>query len=201
MFQSSKTSLHCLHSGLQTMYRDFLSCYLREQYWRRTPLKDIDPCSQINFLPLTSMYMGAKITLCLSSPEYQQRSLDVQHFLKRAQEFFIEAVSQIQKRFPIGDPVIEMFQVLDPNASHSKFPSLVPLASKFPNIIPQSMLQQLDNEWRKLSLVSLPFDSEDMDPEMFWGRLNKISDGTGSLQFSCSVHIYAIPVMLASCKC
>ena len=92
MFQSA---IHCLYSSLQTIYRDFLSCYLHEQYWRSTPLKEIDPASQINFLPLTSMYMGAKITLCLATPEYQQRTLDVQHFLKRAQDFYIEAVSQI----------------------------------------------------------------------------------------------------------
>ena len=49
-------------------------------------------------------------------------------FLKCAQEFFVEATSQIRNHFPIGDPVIKMLQVLDPNTSHSKFPSLVPLA-------------------------------------------------------------------------
>ena len=48
--------------------------------------------------------------------------------------------------------------------------------------MPQS--KQLDNEWCKLSLVSLPFNSEDMDPEVFWGRLGKISDATGALQFN-----------------
>jgi len=116
-------------------------------------------------------------------PEYQHRTLDVQHFLKRAQEFFVEAAVQIKGRFPVGDPIIEILQVLDPDASHSKFPSLVPLASKFPNIIAQSELQQLDNQWRKHSLVTLPFDSENMDPEVFWGRLKKVSDGAGAIQF------------------
>ena len=183
MFQSAKTSVHCLHMGLHAIYRDFLSCYLRDSYWRHTPLQHVDPASQVNFLPLTSMYMGAKVALCLPTQEYRQRAPDVQHFLKRVQEFYIEAASQIKKRFPIGDPIIEMLQVLDPAVSHSKFPSLVPLAAKFPNIIPESRLQLLDNEWRKLFLVSLPFDSEDMEPEEFWGRLNKIIDGTGAPQF------------------
>ena len=63
MFQSAKSSIHCLHNSLQTMYRDFLSCYLREQYWRTTPLKDIDPTSQANFVPLTAMYMTEKLSL------------------------------------------------------------------------------------------------------------------------------------------
>ena len=103
--------------------------------------------------------------------------------MKHVQEFYIEAASQIKKCLPIGDPIIEMLQILDPAVSQLKFPSLVPLAAKFPNIIPESRLQLLDNEWRKLFLVSLPFDSEDMEPEEFWGRLNKIIDGTGAPQF------------------
>ena len=103
--------------------------------------------------------------------------------LRRAQDFFIEAALEIRKHFQIRDPVIEMLQVLDPNASHAKFPSLVPLASRFPNLIPISKLQQLDNEWRKLSFTTLPFDSEGMEPEVFWGRLGKISNGVGTLQF------------------
>jgi hypothetical protein len=31
------------------------------------------------------------------------------------QELYIEAASQIRKRFLIGDPIIEMLQVLDPD--------------------------------------------------------------------------------------
>ena len=110
------------------------------------------------------MYMGAQVTLCLSAPVYRQRGPDVQHFLRRAQDFFIEAALEIRKRFRIGDPVIGMLQVLDPDMSHSKFPSLVPLASRFLNLIPTSKLQQLDNEWRKLTFTTLPFDSEGMGP-------------------------------------
>ena len=163
-----------------------------------TPLQDVDPTSLVNFLPLTGMYMGAKVTLYLTAPEYRQRGPDVQHFLKRAQDFFIEAALEIRKRFPIGDPIIHMLQVLDPDTSHSIFPSLVPLASRFPNLIPKEKLQQLDNEWRKLSFTKLLFDCEAMDPEVFWGRLGVVSDGTGALQFQ-TLFIYGFPVVFAPC--
>lgn len=145
MFQSSKMSLHCLSRGLSTIYKEFLSCYMKEGYWKRCDLKEIDPTSVVNFLPLTKMYMGTKVTLLMSTPEYKQRPVDVQYFLTKVQEFFVEATCQIRNRFPIGDPKIEMFEVLDPNASHSTFPTLVPLATTFP-IMPESMLQQLDDE-------------------------------------------------------
>ena len=95
MFQSSKSSVHCLHGGLHAFYKELLSCYLKEGYWKQTPLKDVNPASRVSFLPLISMYMSAKIALCLAKDEYKQRAQDIHHFLKCVQEFYVEAASQI----------------------------------------------------------------------------------------------------------
>lgn len=112
------------------------------------------------------MYVGAKVTQLLITTEYKQQSVDIHHFLKKVQEFYVEAACQVKSRFPIGDPMIEMLEVLDPNITHSgKFQSLVPLAASFSNVIPESNLQQLDNEWRKLAIEELPFNKEDMEPD------------------------------------
>lgn len=185
MFQSSKMSLHCLSRGLSTVYKEFLSCYMIESSWRHKNLTDIDPESEVHFLPITSMYMGAKVSLLLTTAEYTQRSRtpDVQHFLKKVREFFIEAACQIRKRFPIGDPVIEMLEVLDPNITKSKFPSLVPLAVRFPNLVSEENIQTLDDEWRRLVIEPLPFDHKNMEPEEFWAILNTVKDGSGEYQF------------------
>ena len=56
------------------------------------------------------MYMGAKITLCLLKEEYKQRSVNVLHFLRCVQEFYIEAASQVKKRFPIEDSIIQLLR-------------------------------------------------------------------------------------------
>jgi hypothetical protein len=69
-------------------------------------------------------------------------------FLQKVRKFYTEAVVQIKTRFPIGDPLLDMFEILDANThqgNHSKYPSLVPLAIAFPNILPSSSLQLLDN--------------------------------------------------------
>ena len=42
MFPSSNVSLHCLSQGLNTMYKDLLSCHMCEAYWRQKELKDVD---------------------------------------------------------------------------------------------------------------------------------------------------------------
>jgi hypothetical protein len=61
MFQRSKYSVHVLHSGLNSIYIEFLSCYLTEAYWENVPLKDVNPASKLNFLPLSSMYMAPRL--------------------------------------------------------------------------------------------------------------------------------------------
>ena len=113
----------------------------------------------------------------------QAKSTRCPVFLKVCAGIYIEAASQIRNHFPPGDPIIEMLQVFNPAASHAKFPSLVPLAANFPNIVSESQLQTLDNQWCRLAFISLPFQSDDMEPEEFWGQLNKITDGTGDPQF------------------
>ena len=70
------------------------------------------------------MYMGTKIAVCLSTDVYKQKAQDVQYFLKCVQEFYIEAASQIRNWFP----------------------TLCPLAARFPNILPESQLEVHDNQ-------------------------------------------------------
>ena len=90
----------------------------------------------------------------------------------------------IKKRFPFEDPVLEMLEVCYPNITRAKFPSLVPLAVRFPNLVSEAKMQMVDDEWRKLSVQPLPFDQKDMEPEKFWGAFSTVKDGTGSVQFS-----------------
>ena len=64
---------------------------------------------------------------------------------------------------------------LDPDISHAKFPTLVPLASRFYNLITASKLQT-----RRLRLVTLPpFEQMEMAPEEFW-KLSAIKDVGGN---------------------
>ena len=110
-------------------------------------LDGIDLTSQMHHLPLKSMYMGAHVSLCLAQDIYKERSRvpEIAHFLKCVQGFYIEAAMQIKKQFPLGDPTMKMLRVLDPQSSCPEFPCLVPLASRFPNVVAEAELQQLDS--------------------------------------------------------
>ena len=114
----STTTIHILHKKLESVYKEILSCYMVKASWRYVPdISQIDPSSHTHFLPLNSMYMGAQVA-----------NHDVHHFLSRVQKFYIESAL---RRFPLGDPILKMLQVLDPNTPLSSIPSLAPLVSRF----------------------------------------------------------------------
>ena len=131
---------------------------------------------------INSMLQNLVLEALLSPPEFRcsqvhRPQYNVSMFNKCVQGFYIEAAMQIKKRFPLGDPTLKMLRVLDPQSSCSEFPSLVPLVSRFPNVVAEAEFQQLDSECRRLSLICLPFDKTDMGQEEFWGFSTKLKMG------------------------
>ena len=62
-------------------------------------------------------------------------------------------------------------------------------------------LSLLDSEWRKLSLIDLPFDKSGMDPEEFWGVLGTLTDGLESPHLSYFMQsLLALPCSNADVK-
>lgn len=103
-------------------------------------------------------------------------------FLERCRDFFATASSEIRKRFPIDNPTVKLLKVIDPKVSHIEFPSIAPLASRFPNLVPTCQLQQLDNEWRLLGCSVVPLDGT-LSIDQYWGNLSEVKNGSGQLTF------------------
>lgn len=162
LFQSTAPTLHLLHKKVQLLYEELLSCYMQPTYIRNASLSSIDPEDKHFTLPLNALYLGVDVAAEMIKPEILSKRDIVQDFLSRSHDFLATAAVQIKKRFPIDDLVIEQLQVLNLSCSHQHFPSLIPLALRFPNLIQQSELQQLDNEWRRLTFAELPFNFETM---------------------------------------
>ena len=106
LFQSEKPNIHFLGKNLGTIYRSFLSCYMTADYVRSKPLNEIDPTSKSDMVPLLSMSMGEYVSNFLSKPEIGSMRRELMGFLEHAQLFYIEAANQIQKQFPVDNPVI-----------------------------------------------------------------------------------------------
>ena len=139
-----------LHTELKSVYLDFLSCFMREDYWKHCLIRSIDPTSQSEMLPLKicSICMGTQVAVKLSMEEYHKRPQDIEYFLKRVNDYFVEAASQIKHRFPLDDTLLPMLKILDPSYSNETLPSLAPLATRFPNLVAPDQFQEIDDEWR-----------------------------------------------------
>ena len=64
------------------------------------PIGSIDPTSQSKMFPLKTMYMDTQVAVKLSMGEYPKRPQDVECFLKRVNDYFVEAASKIKPVFP-----------------------------------------------------------------------------------------------------
>jgi len=91
MFQSAKVSIHYFHASFVAIFKEFLSCYLKEAYWKQTPLQNIDPASTVNLLPCNDIQVHGHKDSFMSY--IGGIPPDVQYFLWKVQEFYIEAAS------------------------------------------------------------------------------------------------------------
>ena len=69
---------------------------------------------------------------------------------ERLLNFLVELAGQLKKRLPLDDKVlVDVHSILDPtNLVGTDMLSIFEIASKFPNIILESELQDLNSEWR-----------------------------------------------------
>ena len=184
LYQSKSPNLHLLHKHVQLLYKELLSYYMQPTYIRSSNLSDVDPEAQSSMLQLSEIYLGAAVAQELIKPAILNNRPLVENFLSRCRDFYVTAAKEVKKRFPISNFTIQQLQVIDPACSHREFPSLVPLAQKFPNLVPQGNVQQLDNEWRRMAFIELPFTHDGMAVDEYWGKMATITDGAEQQQFA-----------------
>jgi hypothetical protein len=89
----------------------------------------------------------------------------------------IELCRQLNKRLPLDNLVIQDLKFLNPQtAMTGTIASIAGVAARFPNVVPESQLQSLDQEWRQLIFdeeISDLADSCATSPaEVFWGKVS-----------------------------
>lgn len=143
-----------------------------------TTLSNINPSNSIEFVPISTIYLGVNVMNLLSDMEARKHSNLIQDFLLRVRQFVIVSCEPIQKRFNFNDPVLKYLHALNPlNALSLNFrnelPSLNILMRSCGRMMPlpealspignnncsnneQLLLEQLiDDEWRKLPISIL----------------------------------------------
>ena len=87
LFQSKSPNLHLLHSQIQLLYLDLLSCYMRSSYIKTTALEQINPEDTGFMLPLNELYLGVNIASQLLQPAILATKELVHHFLRKCRHW------------------------------------------------------------------------------------------------------------------
>ena len=93
----------------------------------------------------------------------------VNRFYSSMLDFYIEATCQLKKRLPLSDSTVKALSVLDPK-QRKNFANLDLLITRFPNLVDEEKLDELDLEWREFRLVNLT-DLESLDVDQFWNKV------------------------------
>lgn len=177
--QSSNPKIHKMHANLSSIYKTLLECFIKREVILTTPIEKINFKNPHNYHQLTDVYLGAKVALSEKNLTSEQK-----HILRtRCLDFFVESCVQINLRFDFSNDIFKNLAIIDPiNVIAGNTPSIVPLAQHFPNIIRDSEIQTLDNEWRLLRNTTIGLDHS-ASIEHFWVTVKNKCFGDNSPMF------------------
>ena len=180
--QAEEPKIYNLCSRVSSVLSTIFDCYLKPCYLKSTHVSKVNVNNPSNFLPLEEIYLGGKVAISLQMNH--DISKDQLHYFRlRCLDFYIEGALQILRRVNILDPVLTNLNALDPQSILEKsLPSIAPLASHFPNLVPQENVIDLDREWRLLRNTSLKLDN-DKSAWSFWKAVKEMKKGDDSPLF------------------
>ncbi|XP_068225057.1 protein FAM200C-like [Palaemon carinicauda] len=180
--QSESTQVHVLYNSVTAGLKTILGCYIEQGYLNKTDLTKIQFRDPGKFLPLEQIYLGVKVALELRNSTYDMD--EVKRFRLCCLDFYIEASSQIFKRFNFDCmTIVKSLNALSPKVVIAKeMPSIIELISSFRTIATD--IQAIDTEWRLLgnSLDSMNVNP-DMMPQKFWCTVSLTRQSDNSLMF------------------
>jgi hypothetical protein len=181
-FQSEGVVITSLRSKMCETYKDLLLTFMQRDYVLHTALSQISFNDDSKFLPLNTMYLGVKVMQKVQQSKFTPAILT--DFYMRCQKFLRVACGEIKKRFDFDDALLVHIACLSPATAtdaraRAEYPSLFPLMRLLPRLIDSTdadRLQAIDDQWRRLPLVSLNEDTKTMTVDEFWHHLSTLED-------------------------
>ncbi|GFN80995.1 proteinral transcription factor ii-i repeat domain-containing protein 2 [Plakobranchus ocellatus] len=182
-FQSERFRLHMLYTMVTSEYKTFLSFFIRDEVLLTTKIQDIDPSQESLHRDLGDIYLGGKaIALLLSEPLVNEACNT--RFKIDCKKFLVELCVQMKKRFSFNEEgVISQLKILDPDSAAQSPTSIVPLAVHFPNIVPDTSLNDIDDQWRSFRVNAKNLHIPSSSIPQYWFKLREIKDGLGNCKY------------------
>lgn len=182
---------------------------MKHQYITSRPLSEINPENQNQYLLKSQMYLGVNVSMEIQKPDIQSDQESLNSFYNNCQQFFICACKQIKQRYDFANPILDKLKIFKPRyalgrTGEIRVPSLVPVLTLLPRVCSPDYYQQVDDEWRRLSFYPLDKDLQDLETDVFWGKLLTLKNDAGIYVFEnvagCVLNILSLPHANADCE-
>ncbi|KAJ8913073.1 hypothetical protein NQ315_006574 [Exocentrus adspersus] len=180
-FQSESPKFHVFLENITSIYKTILKFYIKPEIVNsKIPLSRINPANPDYYLQLQNIYLGIEAEQFITSLTLDQVSIN--SIKVKCLDFYSKLCSEIRNRVDFSDETLNMLQILNPKTIFlEEKPSLASLVTRFPNVIKNENLLDLDLEWRQLSNVKPPTDINNIEEVINY--LNKAKNGVGELLF------------------
>lgn len=176
LFQRENPTIQVLYREMERLVKVILDCFLKPVCIKDIEINKILYQDPKNFVKLDEMYLGVNVAEKIETLTLEQRT----SFSLKCQEFYVELVRQILKRFDFKNEVIKECQRIDPQSLiDNRYLSIIPLAKHFPTVIAKSEHQKLDDEWREARYLNLSdvFNTA-VNANDFWQEIFKTTRGS-----------------------
>jgi hypothetical protein len=150
-FQAETPKFHIFINNVTSIYKTILKFYLRPDIVDSSiPLHRINPANPDYFLKLPDVYLGIEAEQFINSHKIDQ----LEPVRVNCLNFYVRLCSEIRSRVDFSDETLNMLEILNPQKVFmSNKPGLSKLVSRFPNLIQNINVTDLDLEWRSLSNI------------------------------------------------
>lgn len=181
-FQATALRIHRLCTSLSNSLKGILANYMKPEKLKNRDLTQINVNDPSSYLSLGDIYRGARVESiylehCANIPKRE-----LEQFQVKTLNFYVALSKQMMKRFLSHNMFknLQLLEALDPvNVCQGKPKSLIPLAVKFPNIVDENVYEDLNSEWRELSVGDIAVKLKDIsdEPETFWYNVSRENCG------------------------
>lgn len=154
-FQATSLRIHRLRASISSSFKDILGYFIKPEKLKNRDLSQISVSDPSNYLTLGDIYRGARTESIYLQHSTQIPKRDLEQFQVKTLNFYVALSRNMIKQFLSHNMFrnLELLEALDPvNVCQGKPKSLIPLAVNFPNIVSETVYEELNSEWRELTV-------------------------------------------------
>lgn len=184
-FQNEQVVITTVYTKMCETFKFVLMTFLKPNYVHQTPLANIEPDNDVNFIDLKNIYLGIKVMENINKLNKHQQD----DFFIRCRQFLIVSAKEIKKRFNFGDSILSKIAIFDKNYARQRPQSLLELMKMLFRIVSSDDIdkkQKIDDQWRLYCQCLNEFPDEiknENNIDSYWYKISINKDLSGCIPF------------------